>query len=344
MSGRALFVANSGGHLNELLHLSRRLPMDITDELWVTFDGPQSRSLLAGRNVHYVRYSAPRDAAATLANAAKAARLLARQRFDWAFSTGATVAVSFLPLARARGIPSYYIESATRVDGPSLTGRILSWVPGIRKYTQYHGWASVGWAESGWAYCGSVFDGFEVSSASRGAAVCSTVRRVVVTVGASEVYGFRRLVERLLSLLPASAEVLWQTGRTDVADLGIAGRQQVPAGELAAAMRDADLVVAHAGVGSALTALECGKRPVLVPREPEHGEHVDAHQFQVATALASRGLAIARSVEELTYGDLADAAISSVSQVADAPPLILDMPSVASARRQDTATTSVLVS
>src|SRR5664280_2999732 len=35
---------------------------------------------------------------------------------------------------------------------------------------------------------------------------------------------------------------------------------------VADAHRDADLVVSHAGVGSALSALESGRRPVLVPR------------------------------------------------------------------------------
>ena len=42
-----------------------------------------------------------------------------------------------------------------------------------------------------------------------------------------------------------------------------------------AATAAADVVISHAGVGSALTALRCGKRPILVPREAARGEHVD---------------------------------------------------------------------
>jgi UDP-N-acetylglucosamine--N-acetylmuramyl-(pentapeptide) pyrophosphoryl-undecaprenol N-acetylglucosamine transferase len=56
-------------------------------------------------------------------------------------------------------------------------------------------------------------------------------------------------------------------------------------------MRRADAVVSHAGVGSAVTALRAGKRPVLVPRLGGFGEHVDDHQLQLSTRFSERGLA-----------------------------------------------------
>lgn len=61
---------------------------------------------------------------------------------------------------------------------------------------------------------------------------------------------------------------------------------------LTARMRDADVVVTHAGVGSAVTAIRAGKKPVLLPRLARYGEHVDDHQLQLAERLAEFGLAL----------------------------------------------------
>ena len=313
---RALFVANGGGHLKELLLLSERLPVSVGDSLWITFDSPQSRSILQGREVSFVRYSSPRDGRATVANFIAAARLLRHRRFDIAVSTGATVAVSFLPLARLLGIPCHYIESATRTDGPSLTGRILQWVPGIHLYTQHPSWAG-----GRWTHVGSVFDQFRPTSLSDPV----SLRKVVVTVGASETYSFERLIRSLVPILPVDADVLWQTGCANVDDLGLTTRRQIPALELEAAMREADLVISHAGVGSALSALESGRMPVIVPRELANSEHVDDHQSQIARDLSSLGLAVSRRVDELTREDLEEAAGHRVDMVDDPDPIAIGL-------------------
>jgi hypothetical protein len=52
-------------------------------------------------------------------------------------STGSAIALSFLPVARLRGVPCHCIESAARSASPSQTGRLLRRVPGVRLYTQY---------------------------------------------------------------------------------------------------------------------------------------------------------------------------------------------------------------
>jgi UDP-N-acetylglucosamine--N-acetylmuramyl-(pentapeptide) pyrophosphoryl-undecaprenol N-acetylglucosamine transferase len=80
-------------------------------------------------------------------------------------------------------------------------------------------------------------------------------------------------------------------------------------------------VVAHAGTGSLVGALEAGKLPVLVPRRAARGEHVDDHQEQIAAWAASMDLALAVEADELTVDDLLAAAGSVVRRV-DAPPPI----------------------
>jgi UDP-N-acetylglucosamine transferase subunit ALG13 len=86
----------------------------------------------------------------------------------------------------------------------------------------------------------------------------------------------------------------------------------VPIDEMRRAMREADVVVSHAGVGSALAAMQAGRRAVYVPRRRVHGEHVDDHQVAMARELQSRDLVVAREAGELTFADLETAASWSV--------------------------------
>jgi UDP-N-acetylglucosamine--N-acetylmuramyl-(pentapeptide) pyrophosphoryl-undecaprenol N-acetylglucosamine transferase len=284
-----LAVAATGGHIAELHHLLPRMKAREVGVEWVTDDTPQSRSLLAGERVHWVRPVYPSDRRAVLANLRPALRLLAARHYSAVVSTGSGVALSFLPLARMRGMSTHYVESFTRIDAPSATGRLLARVPGLRVYTQHETWAG-----ERWTFRGSVFDDFDADHRVRAASLA----RVVVTLGTNP-YGFRALLERLLAVLPATTEVLWQTGVTDAAGLPIRAHTILPAHELASAMRSADVVVAHAGIGSALAALAAEKVPVLVPRLHTRGEQSDDHQTRVAAELERRGMAIATSAEEL---------------------------------------------
>ena len=308
-----LLVCSGGGHLKQLHELVPRLGIEGEDRLWVTFDSGLSRGLLAGEDVVLARHAVPRDARAVAVNTLQSIGVLRGRRFSMAVSTGASPAVSYLVQTAARRIPSHYVETAARADGPSLTGRIMARVPGVATYTQYPAWSS-----PTWRYGGSVFDAYQVGEPR----VPGPVRRAVVSLGTAESFGFRRLVERLVPLL-AGAEVTWQTGATDVSGLGVEGHDKVPHDVLSRAIAEADVVVSHAGTGAALTALEHGHRPVLVPRRVAHHEHVDDHQTQIAAELARRGLAVAREVEALDADALTEAASRTVTRSATPPPFLL---------------------
>ena len=298
---RTLLVAATGGHLGQLVRLEPRLGLD-EEPTWVTFDTPQSRDLLAGRDVVHARYTKPRDYSSIARNMPLAVRLLRSGGYRSVVSTGPGIALSFLPQAALMRREAHYIESAARATGPSVTGRALQRVPGVRLYTQYPGWA-----RGRWRYAGSVLDSYAPVAAE---AAAGRPLRVALSVGT--VFPFPRLVERLERVLPGDAEVLlWQTGET------------VPPAELRAAFRAADAVVTHSGAGAALEALDAGRRPLLVPRLKRHGEHVDDHQLQIAAELERRGLAVVRQPEELTAADLFEAASGRVEVVSDPPPLEL---------------------
>ncbi len=296
MVSRAIFVASSGGHLDELVQLRPTLVDPNTRVTWVTFDSAHSRSLLRHEaDVVFIGHVGPRGYRAVIRSLIPALRILLRVRPRTVISTGAAVALAFLPFAFLVGARATYIESAARTDGPSATGRLLRLLPWVRLRTQYRGWSG-----PRWRYECSVFDGlraYDLGSATR-----RPIRRVVVTLGTQPRYPFVSLVRRVREIAPPDVEVLWQVG-TDFphAYRPDGAHDLLPAATLADSIAKADAVIAHGGVGSALSVLRAGRKPVLVARRAARHEHVDDHQVQLVDELVGRDLAVGASVEDLTW-------------------------------------------
>lgn len=307
-----LLAASNGGHLKQLHRLRPRLRGVPEPFHWITFDTPQARSLLEGETVHYVPFIGGRDPKNVARNFPYARRILGETEAEALVSTGSAIALPCFTVGRMRGRSCHWIESAARMEGPSLTGRMVSRLPGVRLYAQYESWAG-----GRWSFRGSVFDSF--ASAEATSSSPPRIGKVVVTLGTYKGTPYTRIVRRLLEVLPPEVKVLWQTGATDVAELGIESVYALPEKELSEAMAAADVVITHAGVGTALAALEVGKCPVMAPRLAAHGEAVDDHQVQIAAELSKRGLAVTVAAEQITFEHLLEAAGRRVGAPADPP-------------------------
>ena len=119
---KVALVCSSGGHLAQLHQL--RPWWDKHERFWVTFDLPDSQSLLQNEEVTWAYYPTTRNAWNALRNLWLAARILPRRRPDVVVSDGAGVAFPFFVIARLLGIKTVYIEVYDRIDSPSLTGRL----------------------------------------------------------------------------------------------------------------------------------------------------------------------------------------------------------------------------
>lgn len=301
---KTLLIASEGGHLTELHLLAER--MNLSDEhVWVTFDTPQSKSLLVGHQVHYAPFAGTRDLIGTARAAFWARDFLRTYHFDTVVSTGASIAFAFLPLAARMGADCYYIETSTRTDGPSLTGRMLMPFRSINLYTQYERWAN-----QRWTYHISIFDGFR----SMPVVQPSPPLHIVVSLGIHKGFGFRRLLEQLVRIIPDGIDVLWQIGSTDASGLGIDAHAVLPTADLNRAMAESDVVITHAGAGSAISALRAGKRAVFVPRRKQFKEHIDDHQELLAAELDKRELVFRAEADELQWADVVRAASWRVEQ------------------------------
>lgn len=306
--GPTLLVATVGGHVDELFDLAPRYAPSFSDRVWVTARSAQTEHLLQGERVEWVPPITSRQWMRAIRAFPHAWQVIGRLKPGQMVSTGAAVAVPYAIAARLRGVPVLYIESATRLDGPSLSGRILEWLPGVRLARQCSGWTRRRWSE-----VPSVFDGYEAVEEDRPS---SGPLSVVVTFGTGP-FEFTRAANALVEALPASARVVWQRGATP-ADASWPGQvdEWLSYGDLRKAMEDSDVVVTHAGVGSILTAFRAGRRPVVLSRRADVGEVVDNHQAHLASDLAERGLVVDGDLASTTLADqLLDARAWGVRRV-----------------------------
>ena len=129
-----LLVCSTGGHLLQLVAL--RPAWEGFSRVWVTFDRGDSRALLADEDVVIAYSPTNRNIPNLLRNLRLAFPVVRRRRPRVVLTTGAGVAVPFAWIGRLFGDRVVYVESVTRIDGPSLSCRLIRPVAS-RTYVQW---------------------------------------------------------------------------------------------------------------------------------------------------------------------------------------------------------------
>lgn len=115
---------------------------------------------------------------------------------------------------------------------------------------------------------------------------------ILVTVG-THTQQFDRLVSAADELAVLIKEqVIIQCGCTKALPVHAKFERFYSPAEMQDLVKQARVVIAHAGAGTALNSLKLKKPLVIVPREKRFGESVDDHQTQLAVGLATQGKAI----------------------------------------------------
>ena len=97
--------------------------------------------------------------------------------------------------------------------------------------------------------------------------------------------------------------------------------RSLAARDYARTVAEAELVVAHAGMGTVITAGEHGKPIVLLPRRAAQGEHTNDHQVDTARWLRTRpGIRVADAEADLPAAIAAARAGSGQASLFSAPP------------------------
>lgn len=100
---------------------------------------------------------------------------------------------------------------------------------------------------------------------------------------------FDRLVRAAQALALAGTEsVVVQRGASRLDAPACEVHDEVEPDRFSAWLHEARIVVLHAGSSSFLEARSLGRTPILVPRRPEHAEHVDDHQLRFAASVSAQ--------------------------------------------------------
>jgi UDP-N-acetylglucosamine transferase subunit ALG13 len=158
---------------------------------------------------------------------------------------------------------------------------------------------------------------------------------ILVTVGTNEA-PFDRLLEMVDDLASADGdgELLVQHGPSRVRPAKAECVDFLPYDELAAAIRRAEVVVMHAGVGSIMTALANGKRPVVVPRLERLGEAVDDHQLALGRRLDAEGLVTCAEDGDTLRAAIAAPSASALLELGPSRRLVADLRAFVEASRR----------
>lgn len=126
---------------------------------------------------------------------------------------------------------------------------------------------------------------------ARGGALVETpvpAPRVVFLLGTDH-HPFDRLVGWAAALAESTnGSCFVQHGYTSLLP-GLEGQEMLGGRELAHLMESADAVVTHGGPGLIMEARAAGHLPIVVPRNPALGEHVDGHQMAFTARLGAAG-------------------------------------------------------
>ncbi|MFW2380829.1 MAG: glycosyltransferase [Acidimicrobiales bacterium] len=120
--------------------------------------------------------------------------------------------------------------------------------------------------------------------------------RVVVSVGTDK-HPFDRLVGWVDRWAADNrhVSVFMQYGSSERPNT--AGAPLISHAELVKAIRTADVVITHGGPSTVMDVRTSGRLPIVVPREPHLGEHIDGHQISFARHLDRHGMAILAATE-----------------------------------------------
>lgn len=123
---------------------------------------------------------------------------------------------------------------------------------------------------------------------------------IFVTVGTTP-FDFSRLLKKVDEIAGGREErVIVQKGHTKYEPSNCKSFDFVSRQRFLSYLKEARIVISHAGAGTTLLCLKYNKPQVIVPRLPKYGEHGDEHQIELAEQLErERNLTVIKDMSKL---------------------------------------------
>lgn len=120
---KLLLVCNPGGHFSTMMGLKKFWSQHQRE--WVTYSRFDTEALRGKEKVHWVIMQEARMLGRALINFVVALFILYKSKPDLVISTGAGLAVPFIYASKLLGIKTAYVESISRSEVLSLSGKLV---------------------------------------------------------------------------------------------------------------------------------------------------------------------------------------------------------------------------
>lgn len=200
--------------------------------------------------------------------------IILNEKPDIIISTGSEIAIPAFLIAKMLKIESIFVESLTRIEKLSGTGKIL--LPISSNFL-------VQWPQLAEKYDNAIYKGNILKSRENTKKIHSK-GFIFVTVGTASFDRLVILCDNIAKFI--EDKVIIQRGRTNYkpknADYFDFTKNFTEFNDL---ISEAKVVISHAGVGTILNVLDKNTPLIVVPRIKSNKEHIDDHQLELSNHL-----------------------------------------------------------
>lgn len=266
-------VCSHGGHLTEMLYLMDAF--EGHDVFFATYDNIRTH------NLQYRKYLFPNFGASPLKlfrHLPGIIKIFLKEKPDLILSNGAEIAVPFFYIAKLFRIKTVFIECYTRIDMPTVTGKLVYWASNLFLVLWPEMLSEYGKKAKYW---GGIFN-LENLHASK-----SKGDHILVITGMHS--DFERLVKKMDEIAGKIDEkVIIQIGNTEYEPKNAEYFRFKDYDEIKKLIKDAKVVICP-GAMTILDSLVMGTPVITVPRLEQFGEHLNDHQLTFARKLEENG-------------------------------------------------------
>jgi UDP-N-acetylglucosamine transferase subunit ALG13 len=288
---KILAVASIGGHWKQLLRIAK--PLEGRFDMVYASTHPKCATMTGAGKFYSIPDFSRSNAWRLIPAFFRFFRILLKERPDAVLTTGAAPGLVCVLAGWMLRRKTIWVDSIANAERMSASGRIARCLAS-RVYTQWPDLAQKGVTYSGTVW-GEAPETPEAPQPPKGGDKGGGL--IFVTTGTQ--LPFDRLIHILDEVAPQlNADVVAQVHSSSYSAQHLRTVDFLPPDEFDRLFCKARLIVAHAGMGTILSALQQEKPIIIFPRIAALGEHRNEHQLATAEKMRERGWVYVATTEE----------------------------------------------
>jgi beta-1,4-N-acetylglucosaminyltransferase len=285
---KVAYICSHGGHLTELSLLS---DLSSKDAVLISYHSPRTEAF-AGRKYLFDNFG--QKPWKLLTSLPSIIYILLKEKPNVIISNGAEIAIPFIFFARLIGIRSLFIEVYTRIDEPTITGKLV--YPFCSNFL-------VLWPEMLKSYGSKAkyYGGLVVSTEEMTKTDFTLHEKPIFVMVGMHYSGFNRLIKEVDKIaIDRKTRFIVQIGHSSYEPRNVDFFRFLESDdEIERYIQDSSVLITHGGI-SAIEGPINGIPTIVVPRLQQYGEHINDHQLWFSKRLEADGfVTVVTNVDEL---------------------------------------------